>query len=143
MQETIVNQRIGIKAVGALVLGGLCTVISAGSISSLAYGQQVGGALTPAEEAEETFQARCSTCHAKHGEGSEVGASLNVPDLRSAYVQKNSDAKLRQIIKNGKGNMPAFGRDFSEQQIDRIIQLVRGFGAESNRQAQAQPSSTR
>jgi mono/diheme cytochrome c family protein len=49
---------------------------------------------------------------------------------------------LRQVIKNGRGNMPAFGRDFSDQQIDRILQLVRSFATQSNQQAQGQ-SSTR
>ena len=82
---------------------------------------------TPAQQAEETFIARCSTCHAEHGEGSEVGASLNVPDLRSPAVQKNDDAFLRQIIKGGKGNMPSFARDFSDEEIDHLLQLVRSF----------------
>ena len=63
----------------------------------------------------------------EHGEGSEVGASLNVPDLRSPAVQKNDDGFLHQIIKKGKGNMPTFGRDFSDEEIDRLIQLVRSF----------------
>jgi mono/diheme cytochrome c family protein len=105
----------------------------------MARSQQAG---TPAsaQEAEETFQARCSTCHAEHGEGSEVGASLNVPDLRSALVQKNADADLRRVIKNGRGNMPAFGRDFSDQQIDRILQLIRSFAVQSDQQAQTKPS---
>ena len=102
----------------------------------MARSQQTGPQ-APAREAEETFQARCSTCHAKHGEGSEVGASLNVPDLRSALVQENRDEFLRQVIKNGRGNMPAFSRDFSEAQLDRIIKLVLGFADESSRQTQA------
>jgi mono/diheme cytochrome c family protein len=89
------------------------------------------------QEAEQTFQTRCSTCHAEHGEGSDVGASLNVPDLRSASVQKNDNAFLHQIIKNGKGDMPAFGRDFSDPQIDQIIALVRSFANQKNGTTQA------
>jgi mono/diheme cytochrome c family protein len=109
------------------------------SACSFALCQQASQPTTP-QEVNETFQARCSTCHAEHGEGSEVGASLNVPDLRSNQVQRNDDAFLRQVIKNGKGNMPRFGRDFSEKEIDAIIQLVRSFATESNEKAQAQTS---
>jgi mono/diheme cytochrome c family protein len=102
---------------------------------------QQPGTKTSAQEAEETFQARCSTCHAEHGEGSEVGASLNVPDLRSASVQKNADAELRRVITNGRSNMPAFGRDFSDPQIDQILQLIRTFAVQSNQQAQTKPTA--
>ncbi|KAA6456693.1 cytochrome c [Acidobacteria bacterium AB60] len=118
----------GKKIVGALLL------VIAGSV--ICYSQQTA-LRGPVAEAEKTFQTRCSTCHAEHGEGSEVGASLNVPDLRSPFVQKSSDAQLHQIIKNGKGNMPMFGRDFSDPQIDRIIELIRSFAAPPSQQSQA------
>jgi mono/diheme cytochrome c family protein len=110
---------------------GITALLMAFSIGPQAKSQQ------SSQEAEQTFQTRCSTCHAEHGEGSDVGASLNVPDLRSAAVQKNDDAFLHQIIKNGKGDMPAFGRDFSDPQIDRIIALVRSFANSKNGTTQA------
>jgi mono/diheme cytochrome c family protein len=132
--DLIANSGKHRNTVGALVLIGLCAALTDGSMSC--YSQQTGPS-GPATEAKLTFQARCSTCHAEHGEGSEVGASLNVPDLRSPFVQKNSDAQLHQIIKNGKGNMPVFGRDFSDSQIDRILELIRSFATPSSQEAQA------
>lgn len=78
-------------------------------------------------QANETFQARCSLCHAENGAGSEVGASLNVPDLRSRKIQQQDDATLRRIILEGKGDMPTFKRDFDEEEVDRLIELVRSF----------------
>jgi len=132
------NRTKRMKVVSSLTLAGICAMVFAGPI---ARSQQPGLMQSAEQEAEETFQARCSTCHAEHGEGSEVGASLNVPDLRSPRVQKNDDAFLRQFIKNGKNNMPAFGRDFSDQQIDSIIRLVRSFAGESNLQAKSQSST--
>jgi mono/diheme cytochrome c family protein len=121
----------------ALAVAGLCAVLPAAFV---AHSQQ---STTPtlAQQASETFQARCSTCHAEHGEGSEAGASLNVPDLRSAVVQKTDDSQLRQIIKRGRGNMPAFGRDFSDQEIDRILQLIRTFTSATSQEAQSRSSS--
>jgi hypothetical protein len=50
-----------------------------------------------------TFRAKCAMCHGPDGSGSEVGKSMNVPDLRSPEVQKLPDAQLAQIISDGKG----------------------------------------
>jgi mono/diheme cytochrome c family protein len=95
---------------------------------------------TSLREADQTFQARCSTCHAEHGEGSEVGASLNVPDLRSQRIQGQDDDTLRRIIKEGKGDMPTFKRDFTDDEVNQLIRLVRSF-ARQNDNAKAHQSS--
>jgi mono/diheme cytochrome c family protein len=131
------NRTKHFKAMGSLALAAICGMLSAGA---MARSQQLS-AQQSSEDVAETYQARCSTCHAEHGEGSEVGASLNVPDLRSQRVQKNDDAFLRQFVKNGRGNMPAFGRDFSEEQLSRLIALVRSFAADPRQQAKSQSSS--
>ena len=39
-----------------------------------------------------TFRTKCATCHGPDGSGSEVGKTMNVPDLRSPAVQKRPDA---------------------------------------------------
>ena len=93
-------------------------------VSSTAASSQQPASL---QGAYQTFLARCSTCHAEHGEGSEVGASLNVPDLRSQRVQEQDDGTLRRIIKEGKDDMPAFKRDFTDDEINLLIKLVRSF----------------
>src|ERR1700693_1911506 len=55
-----------------------------------------------------TFKTKCAICHGPDGAGSEVGKSMNVPDLRSQEIQKLQDAQLVQAISNGKGGMPSF-----------------------------------
>ncbi len=72
-----------------------------------------------------TFQTKCAMCHGPDGGGSEVGKSMNVPDLRSQAVQKLSDAELAQIISNGKGGMPAFKDSLSEDQIHGLVSHIR------------------
>jgi cytochrome c6 len=72
-----------------------------------------------------TFRTKCAMCHGPDGSGSEVGKSMNVPDLRSQAVQKLSDAELTQIISNGKGGMPAFKDSLSEDQIHSLVAHVR------------------
>jgi cytochrome c6 len=74
-----------------------------------------------------TFRTKCAVCHGPDGSGSEVGKSMNVPDLRSAVVQKLPDAELAQVISDGKGGMPSFKNSLSEQQIHALVANVRSL----------------
>ena len=74
-----------------------------------------------------TFRTKCEMCHGPDGSGSEVGKSMNVPDLRSQAVQKQSDAALVQVISNGKGGMPAFKDSLSADQIHSLVTHVRSL----------------
>ena len=74
-----------------------------------------------------TFRTKCAMCHGPDGSGSEVGKSMNVPDLRSAVVQKLPDAELAQVIANGKGGMPSFKNSLSEQQIHALLAHIRSL----------------
>ena len=71
-----------------------------------------------------TFRAKCAMCHGPDGSGSEVGKSMNVPDLRSPAVQKLPDAQLAQIISDGKGGMPSFKSSLSEDQIHALVTYI-------------------
>ncbi len=73
------------------------------------------------------FRAKCAMCHGQDGGGSEVGKSMNVPDLRSPVVQKLPDAQLAQIISDGKGGMPSFKNSLSEDQIHGLVTYVRSL----------------
>ena len=72
-----------------------------------------------------TFRTKCAMCHGPDGSGSEVGKSMNVPDLRSPVVQKLPDAQLAQVIANGKGGMPPFKNSLSEDQIHSLVSYIR------------------
>ena len=74
-----------------------------------------------------TFRTKCAMCHGQDGAGSEVGKSMNVPDLRSSVVQKLPDAQLAQIISDGKGGMPPFKSSLSEAQIHELVSHVRSL----------------
>jgi cytochrome c6 len=82
-----------------------------------------------AAAASATFKSKCAMCHGPDGAGSEVGKSLNAPDLRSQAVQKLPDAELTRIITNGKGGMPAFKDSLSEDQIHSLVAHVRSLRA--------------
>jgi cytochrome c6 len=75
-----------------------------------------------------TFRTKCAMCHGQDGGGSEVGKSMNVPDLRSPVIQKLPDAELAKVISNGKGGMPPFKSSLSEDQIHALVKQIRSLG---------------
>jgi mono/diheme cytochrome c family protein len=74
-----------------------------------------------------TFRTKCAMCHGQDGGGSEVGKSMNVPDLRSPLVQKLPDPELAQVISNGKGGMPSFKNSLNEDQIHSLVAQIRSL----------------
>ena len=76
-----------------------------------------------------TFRTKCAMCHGANGSGSEVGKSMNVPDLRSETVQKLPDTELAQVISNGKGGMPSFKNSLSADQIHVLVTHIRTLAA--------------
>jgi mono/diheme cytochrome c family protein len=72
------------------------------------------------------FKAKCAMCHGPDGAGkTPMGQKLNVRDLRSAEVQKESDSDLSHVIAQGKGKMPAFGKTFGDDQIKLLVAHIR------------------
>lgn len=75
------------------------------------------------------FKAKCAMCHGPDGAGNTpMGKKLNVRDLRSAEVQKQSDTDLMHVIGQGKAKMPAFGKSLSEDQIKVLVSRIRELG---------------
>ena len=79
------------------------------------------------EASSATFRTKCAMCHGPDGGGSEVGKSMNVPDLRSPAVQKLPDAQIVQIISDGKGGMPSFKGSLSDVQIHALVVHIRSL----------------
>lgn len=72
------------------------------------------------------YKAKCALCHGADGSGNTPpGKSLKVRDLRSAEVQQQTDGELANIINAGKGNMPAYGKQLSEADVDALIGFIR------------------
>jgi cytochrome c6 len=110
----------------ATCINAILIVLVAEAILFLASAGWAKGAQGTAA-AKATFQAKCAMCHGPDGAGSEVGKSMNVPDLRSPAVQKLPDAQLAQVIADGKGGMPAFKGSLSEEQIHGLVSYIRSL----------------
>jgi cytochrome c6 len=86
-----------------------------------ANGAQASAAVTA------TFKTKCAICHGPDGAGSEVGKSMNVPDLQSQEIQGLADAELAHMISDGKGGMPSFKSSLSGEQIQALVKHVRAL----------------
>jgi cytochrome c6 len=86
-------------------------------------------ALSLAQDGAATFKGKCAICHGPDGAGkTAMGAKLNIRDLRSADVQKQSDAELAQIVTKGKNKMPAYDGKLTKEQIDQVVAHIRELG---------------
>lgn len=74
------------------------------------------------------YKAKCAMCHGQDGAGkTPMGQKLNIQDLRSAEIQKRSDAELAKAIGQGKGKMPGFDNKISPDDIRAIVSEIRAF----------------
>jgi len=79
--------------------------------------------------AEATYKAKCAMCHGAEGKGdSPMVKKLNVRDLGSPEVQKQSDAELTTIVTKGKGKMMPFEGKLTADQIGQLVAYIRELG---------------
>jgi mono/diheme cytochrome c family protein len=79
--------------------------------------------------AKALFKSRCALCHGEDGRGkTNLGQQMKAFDLNSAKVQRQKNSVLKQVIVNGKGNMPPFQATLSDDQINQLLKYVRTFG---------------
>jgi mono/diheme cytochrome c family protein len=75
------------------------------------------------------FKAKCVLCHGADGTGNTpLGKQLQAANLHSKDVQKLSNEELYKIVHDGQTNMPPFGEQLTDNEIDQVIQYVREFG---------------
>lgn len=102
----------------SIVLSGLVLVVA----PTIAMPQNATDGAAP-------FKTKCAICHGQDGAGkTPMGQKLNIRDLRSAEVQKQSDAELAKSIGQGKGKMPGFDNKLSPDEIRAIVTHIRTLG---------------
>ncbi len=82
-----------------------------------------------ADDAQAVWDKQCAKCHGKAGAGdTKMGEKMGVKNYTSAEVQKQfTDEQLAQLIKDGKGKMPAYGKKLTDDQIKEQVKLIRSF----------------
>jgi cytochrome c6 len=83
----------------------------------------------PSSPGQALFKSRCALCHGEDGRGkTNLGLQMKAFDLNSEKVQKSTNAQLKDVIENGKGNMPPFQAQLTDQQVNELLKYVRHFG---------------
>lgn len=83
---------------------------------------------TPMEEAKDLYAQHCARCHGADGKGNTaLGRTFKAPDLTKPNVQRRSNSRFTKSIKNGRGNMPAFAKKLSAQDITALILYIRSL----------------
>jgi cytochrome c6 len=105
------------------VLAAVAMVCAAALVSTSSSANPTGSSTA---DAAATYKAKCASCHGADGSGSTAaGKALKARDLRSAEVQKQSDAQLYEIIAKGKGKMPAFEKTLGADSCKALVAYVR------------------
>jgi mono/diheme cytochrome c family protein len=78
------------------------------------------------------WSVTCAGCHGRdgrgQGEGRPPGAQL--PDFTlAAWQSSRADQQLAQVIRDGRGMMPAFGKRVSDEGIAALVRFIRVLGA--------------
>ncbi len=80
--------------------------------------------------AKALFGGKCARCHAPDGRGQTVlGKMLGVPNFTNEKWWKDhgNDDDLKELIRNGNGDMPAFGKKLTKPEIALLADYVRHF----------------
>lgn len=80
------------------------------------------------ESQASTYRTYCSKCHGSDGRANtKEGRRTEATDLTDESVKAMSTDKMTRIIKNGKAEMPGFGKKLSASKIAGLVQYVRGL----------------
>lgn len=90
--------------------------------SSVVFGQDA----KPAESGAAIYKRLCAGCHGPDGAGATtMGKMFKLRDLRSADVQKMTNAQLADLIAKGKGKMPAYEKSLGTDRIHTVVTHLR------------------
>ncbi len=84
---------------------------------------------------ERVVKERCELCHGASGKGDGPGGAALNPKPRDwtdkAYMNTQTDDQLFQVIHDGKGSMPAWGKTgiLTESEIRSAIMKVRTYSS--------------
>ncbi|HEX8190647.1 MAG TPA: cytochrome c [Pyrinomonadaceae bacterium] len=106
------------------------------SASAAAYGvaraaqAKRGGGRSQAERGRAVYEARCTRCHGADGAGrTRMADIVEPPDMSDpAWQRQRGDARMIASVANGRGQMPAFRKKLSRQEIAAAVAYVRTLG---------------
>ena len=113
------DQLIRAVKTAALMAGAIVIVILVSGTRNLA--------LASPASAQDVYLDKCAVCHAKDGSGNTAkGRKVKAKDLRSAEIQKMSDAELIDAVAKGKGkDMDGFEKELGSDMVKQLVAYCR------------------
>ena len=80
-----------------------------------------------AERGRAVYEDKCARCHGADGAGrTRLAEVVGPPDLTdAAWQRKRSNARMIASVSNGLGQMPAFKKKLSRQEIAAAVAYIR------------------
>ena len=115
-------------AILALVLTTIQMVILVPLMSRLKTEKPLGPVYARAdiEAGKDIYQERCASCHGAEG-GGNPALTAAMPGLDIRGSSAGSPDSLRQVIRQGKGAMPAFPQ-MTEDELREVMSYLRTLG---------------
>lgn len=117
------NQCRKVVGMGVLITG--ITFVS----FLLSVGDLASFGPSPQASAQDVYLDKCSICHAKDGSGNTAkGRKLKVKDVRSAEVQKMSEADMIDVVAKGKGkDMDGYEKELGKDVVKNVVEYYRSL----------------
>jgi mono/diheme cytochrome c family protein len=77
-----------------------------------------------------TYLSACARCHGSDGRGGIAQPEGSHPPQNfheAAFQSGRTDEQLKDVIRSGKGAMPAFGELFSDLELQGLVHQIRSF----------------
>jgi len=87
------------------------------------------GSMQAKRDAAALFKDKCASCHGKDGRAKTFKAKFNgARNLTDpAWQGEVTDERIFNSITNGRGKMPAFGKKFTDAEIESLVTFVRSL----------------
>jgi cytochrome c oxidase cbb3-type subunit 3 len=108
---------------GVFVFAGAAAVAASGSSAATAQ----KGRAAQVERGRAVYSANCGRCHGSDGQGrTRMAETVEPPDLSDpAWLRGRSSSRMIASVANGRGQMPAFKKKLSREDIAASIAYVR------------------
>ena len=114
-----------------LSLAVVCLFGSAAAVSAISTAAETkkGKGQSQAERGREVYTANCGRCHGADGAGhTRMAEIVEPPDMSDpAWQRARGNARMIASVANGRGQMPAFKKKLSRQEIAAAVAYVRTF----------------
>ncbi len=115
-----------ISILSVFLAGGVFALTTRTDFASNAAGNKIK--LTEKSSSRSLYINNCARCHGADGKGdTELGKLYGSSNLTTRKVKRMSKKRMTQIIRNGVGGMPAFGKKLSNREITSLVNYVRSL----------------